>query len=84
MPFLFLMCLAIPAKVISVQGSNAKVDFGGVTREINISLVKAKVGEYVIVHAGFAIQKLNVEEARETFKIWEEILSRNNINKLKE
>ncbi|MFB0567796.1 MAG: HypC/HybG/HupF family hydrogenase formation chaperone, partial [Candidatus Bathyarchaeia archaeon] len=51
------MCLAIPAKVVEIKGDVARVDFGaGTMRDVNISLVEAKVGEYVIVHAGFAIE----------------------------
>ncbi|KYH38932.1 MAG: hydrogenase [Candidatus Hecatellales archaeon B24] len=70
------MCLAIPAKVLEVSGSRARVDFGGgVTREVNVSLLeKVKVGDYVIVHAGFAIQILDSEEAEKTLKLWEEVL----------
>jgi hydrogenase expression/formation protein HypC len=70
------MCLAIPAKVLSISGANAKVDFGGNTiREIDVSLVNAKVGDYVLVHAGYAIQVLNKEDAEETLKLWKEILA---------
>lgn len=69
------MCLAIPAKVVSVRGDEAKVDFGeGVLREANIALVEAKVGDYVLVHAGYAIQVLSEEEAQETLRLWNEIL----------
>jgi len=54
------MCLAIPAKVLSISGTNAKVDFGGnIIREVDVSLVNVKVGDYVLVHAGYAIQVLN-------------------------
>jgi hydrogenase expression/formation protein HypC len=53
------MCLAIPAKVLEIRGDVAKVDFGeGVAREVNVMLVDAHVGEYVLVHAGYAIEKL--------------------------
>jgi len=70
------MCLAIPAKVIEKKGSTANVDFGGgVTREVNISLVEADKGEYVIVHAGFAIQKIDENEAKRTLELWNEMLS---------
>ncbi|MCS4540928.1 MAG: HypC/HybG/HupF family hydrogenase formation chaperone [Euryarchaeota archaeon] len=70
------MCLAIPGKVIKKKGNFAKVDFGqGTTREVNISLVDVQVGEYVIVHAGFAIQVLDEEAARETIQLWNEMLS---------
>ncbi len=69
------MCLAIPAKVVSIIEDKAKVDFGeGVLREINITLVNAKIDDYVLVHAGYAIQVLNEKEARETLQLWSEIL----------
>lgn len=75
------MCLAIPAKVLEVSGSKARVDFGGgVTREVNISLLeRVEVGDYVIVHAGFAIQILDREEAEKTLKVWEELLGEASI-----
>ncbi|HEX9261292.1 MAG TPA: HypC/HybG/HupF family hydrogenase formation chaperone [Candidatus Bathyarchaeia archaeon] len=70
------MCLAIPARVMSVKGDKAQVDFGeGVLRDVNVTLVDAKVGEYVLVHAGYAIQKMDEREARETLALWEEILN---------
>jgi hydrogenase expression/formation protein HypC len=69
------MCLAVPGKVLSIEGKDADVDFGGVTRKVNVSLVQAEVGEYVIIHAGFAIQVVDREEAEETIKIWEEMLA---------
>ncbi len=69
------MCLAIPAKVIEVLGDTAKVDFGaGTMREVNVSLVEAKIGEYVIVHAGYAIEVLDQKAAEETLAMWNEIL----------
>ena len=69
------MCLAIPAKVISVKKEKAKVDFGeGVLREVNVTLVNAKIGNYVLVHAGYAIQVLDEKEALETIRLWNEIL----------
>ncbi|MBS7652529.1 HypC/HybG/HupF family hydrogenase formation chaperone [Candidatus Bathyarchaeota archaeon] len=69
------MCLAIPARVIEKNGDRARVDFGGgVLREVDLTLVEAGVGDYVIVHAGFAIQVLEGEEARETLRLWSEIL----------
>jgi hydrogenase expression/formation protein HypC len=70
------MCLAIPAKVIEVKGDMAKVDFGeGVLREVNVSLVEVKVGEYVLVHAGYAIGVIEPKEAEETLRLWNEILN---------
>ncbi len=70
------MCLAIPAKILSLEGNKAQVDFGqGVLREVNISLVEAKVGQYVLVHAGYAIQVLEEKEALETLDLWREVLA---------
>ena len=60
---------------MSVDGAKAKVDFGqGVLREVNLSLVEAKVGDYVLVHAGYAIQVLEEKEALETLSLWRDIL----------
>ncbi|MEM2319974.1 MAG: HypC/HybG/HupF family hydrogenase formation chaperone [Candidatus Bathyarchaeia archaeon] len=73
------MCLAIPAKVLRVQGNRAQVDFGeGVLREVDISLVDVKVGNYVLVHAGYAIQVLSKEDAEETLRLWNELLGVEN------
>jgi hydrogenase expression/formation protein HypC len=70
------MCLAVPAKVLEISGGNAKVDFGeGITREVNVALVEANIGDYVIVHAGFAIEVLDEEEAKETLRTWSELLA---------
>ncbi|UCC57730.1 MAG: HypC/HybG/HupF family hydrogenase formation chaperone [Candidatus Bathyarchaeum sp.] len=69
------MCLAIPAKVLEIQGDVAKVDFGqGVAREVNVMLVEAHVGEYVLVHAGYAIQIVDQEAAEESLRLWRELL----------
>jgi len=73
------MCLAIPAKVMKVNGEKAQVDFGeGVLIETNISLVSADVGDYVLVHAGYAIQVLSEKDALETLNLWNEILEAEN------
>jgi hydrogenase expression/formation protein HypC len=70
------LCLAVPARVVEIQGDTAKVDFGeGVLREVNIELVQVSIDEYVLVHAGYAIQVLDREEATETLRLWSEILS---------
>lgn len=68
------MCLGVPGKIIELYTSNSlhmcKVDFGGVVREACIeTLPEAKVGDYTIVHAGFALNLLSEEEARETLDI---------------
>ena len=73
------MCLAIPARVLEKEGDMARVDFGeGTSREVNIALVNVNVGEFVIVHAGFAIEVLDEAEAKETLNLWNEILSQND------
>jgi hydrogenase expression/formation protein HypC len=64
----------MPAKILAIEGDEAEVDFGGAVKRTNVSMVDAKVGEYVIIHAGFAIQKVDEEEARETLKLWNEFL----------
>jgi len=73
------MCVAIPARITEINGKIAKVDFGGVSREVDISLVEKSVcvGKYVIVHAGFAIEVLDEKEALETISLFEEILAEN-------
>jgi len=69
------LCLAIPAKVLEVKGNIAKVDFGqGVAREVNVMLVDAKIGEYVLVHAGYAIEKLDQKAAQESLDTWRQVL----------
>lgn len=68
------MCLSIPAKVISIEGSLAIVSVGGAEYESSIMLLEdVKVGDYVLIHTGFAIQKLNESEAQETFKLFDEL-----------
>jgi len=71
------MCLAFPGKVLSISGDFARVDFGeGTVREdINISLVEATPGQYVLVHAGYAIQVMDEKEAQKTLSYWREILA---------
>ena len=73
------MCLAIPARVLEKEGDMARVDFGeGTSREVNIALVNVNVGEYVIVHAGFAIEVLDEADAKETLNLWNQILSQDD------
>jgi len=67
------MCLGIPALVKERAGDIGRVDFGGTAREVNLSLVDAKVGDYVIVHAGFAIQVLEEKDALETLELFREV-----------
>ena len=68
------MCLAVPGKVIEIKDSVGIVDFNGVKREVRLDLVDAKIGDYVIVHTGFAIEKMDEKDALESLEIWEELL----------
>ncbi len=68
------MCLAVPAQVLFVTGQEAEVDVGGVRRRISIALTpEVRVGNYVLIHTGFAISVLDEEEARETLKLFREL-----------
>lgn len=68
------MCLAVPVKVISIEGNEAEVEIGGVRRRVSIVLTpEAKVGDYVLLHTGYAINVVNEAEAQETLKILEEM-----------
>ncbi len=68
------MCLAVPSKVLEINGKEAVVDFGGVKRSVRMDLVDSKVGDYVIVHAGYAIQTMDEEDAMESLRYWKELL----------
>lgn len=66
------MCLAFPGKIISIKDQQATADFDGVQKDISIALVPdIQKGDYVIVHAGFAIQQLTKEDAWEVLKEYE-------------
>jgi len=68
------MCLAVPMKIITIEGFSAIVEAGGVSREINLRLLEdSQVGDYVLVHAGFAIEKIDEQEAKETLELMQQI-----------
>ncbi len=68
------MCLAIPALIKSIEDKEAEVEIGGITRRISLWLTpEAKVGDYVLIHTGYAINILDQEEAGETLSLLEEI-----------
>ena len=73
------MCLAIPGKIVSISGDDpllrtAKVDYGGVLKEINLAYVpEAQVGDYVIVHVGFALSRVDEDEAKKVFEYLREM-----------
>ncbi len=68
------MCLGIPGKVVEVKDRTAIVDFGGVSREVDATLEDVKPGDYVIVHVGAIISKIDEEAARETIEVWKEMI----------
>jgi hydrogenase expression/formation protein HypC len=68
------MCVAIPAKIRSIEGHFAEVEVGGISRTVSVQLTpEAKKDDYVLVHAGFAIHIIDEEEARETARLFEEL-----------
>ncbi len=68
------MCLAVPVRVVKIDGLKALVEVGGLARRASIMLVPdIQVGDYVLLHAGFAIQKLDEREAEETIRLFAEI-----------
>lgn len=68
------MCLAVPMKVTSIHGDRAQALLGDVEREIGLAMLpEVQVGDYVIVHAGFAIQRLDEREAEETLELFRQM-----------
>ncbi len=68
------MCLAVPMKLIKREGLKGVVELGGVEREVSLMMMPdAREGEYLIVHAGFAIQRLDEEEARRTLELFKQM-----------
>ena len=73
------MCLAVPVRVVSISGSEAEVDIGGVGRRVSIALTpEAKVGDYVLLHTGYAINVIDEAEAQETLKLLEQLVALND------
>ncbi|MHA1863636.1 MAG: HypC/HybG/HupF family hydrogenase formation chaperone [Candidatus Thorarchaeota archaeon] len=68
------MCLAVPALVQSIDGDYAQVDFGGASKKVCVTLLpELEVGEYVIIHTGYAIEKMKPEEAKKTLELFEQM-----------
>jgi hydrogenase expression/formation protein HypC len=82
------MCLAIPGKIVSITSTsedkifrNGKVSFGGIIKEINLSMVpEAAIGDYVLVHVGVAISTIDEEEAQKTFEFLHAMGETNELN----
>jgi hydrogenase expression/formation protein HypC len=70
------MCLAIPSKIVKIEDNIGIIDVEGVKKEVSLLLIEdPRIGDYVIVHAGFAIQKIDQTEANESLKILREMAS---------
>lgn len=67
------MCVAIPGKIVEIHGDTAKADIMGNIFEANISLVDVKLGDYVLIHAGFAIEVVQMDQAQEIIDIFTEL-----------
>ena len=68
------MCLAVPMKIVEINGSEGFVESSGLKRKANFSLIKSpRIGEYVLLHAGFAIERVKEKEAQKTLKMLREI-----------
>ena len=68
------MCLAIPVRIVSIEGDEAETEIAGVRRRVSIALTpEAKLGDYVLLHTGYAIGVIDEAEAEETLKLLEEI-----------
>ena len=69
------MCVAVPMKVIEVEGNKIRAELGGVTKDARLEIVdeRPEVGDYVIIHAGFALHRIDPEEARITLELWKEM-----------
>jgi hydrogenase expression/formation protein HypC len=75
------MCLGVPARVVEVTGASATVEVGGTRREISVMLLDRVVpGDWVIIHAGFAIERLSPEEAERTLALFREITDATEIH----
>ena len=74
------MCLAIPARILDIDGDNSNVDYGGIIKKVNVSLIEnPKVGDYILIHAGFAIEKLDKKNAEMALKEIENYAKGDNI-----
>lgn len=68
-----MMCVAVPGKIIQINGNTAKVDIMNNVTEVNITLVDAKIDDYVLIHAGCVIEVLKEETAKEIISLFEEL-----------
>lgn len=76
------MCVAIPSKIVSKEDLIATIEVYGARRQVNLMLLpeEAEVGDYVLVHAGFAIQKVDAEEGLESLKLFDEVIKKMDVD----
>ena len=75
------MCLAIPGKILKIDGNSALVDFDGIKQKVIIALIQnPEIGKYVIVHAGYAIEMMNEKDALEAIEQWNELAEEQNLD----
>jgi len=70
------MCLAIPGKVMEVDGKWALVEYDGILRKARIDFLSVKEGDWVMVHAGYAIEKVDEKKAKESLAIWRKMMEK--------
>jgi len=71
------MCLAIPMRVKTITDNSAVVEYEGTRREVRLDIIdqRPEIGDYVIIHAGFALHRIDEEDAKESLRYWKEILA---------
>jgi hydrogenase expression/formation protein HypC len=75
------MCLAIPGKILKIDGNSALIDFDGLTQNVIIALIQnPEVGKFVIVHAGYAIEMMNEKDAFEAIEQWKELAEEQDLD----
>ncbi|MFW9894518.1 MAG: HypC/HybG/HupF family hydrogenase formation chaperone [Candidatus Thorarchaeota archaeon] len=75
------MCLAIPGKILKIEGNSALIDFDGLTQKVIIALIQnPEVGKYVIVHAGYAIEMMEEKDALEAIEQWKDLAEEQDLD----
>ena len=75
------MCLAIPGKILKIDGNSALIDFDGIKQKVIIALIQnPEVGKFVIVHAGYAIEQMDEKDALEAIEQWKELAEEQNLD----
>ena len=75
------MCLAIPGKILKIDGNSALIDFDGIKQKVIIALIQnPEVGKFVIVHAGYAIEQMDEKDALESIEQWKELAEEQDLD----